>query len=110
MRTHRTSVGRVVYDRPRHVFSSRDLIRIARRMEMPSEVGQLSMLCFAIVELLVRAFLAWVLLIPFWDRWRVFFPVVRMWISDLWSTLTRNSEVPKEAQGSMRLQGGLSLL
>lgn len=72
-----------------------------------SEILALNEILFSILLMNIeRAFV----LLGFASSFGQLFPVIRSMISRIWLMLTQHSDLPKYAQGSLKLEGGLSLL
>jgi hypothetical protein len=94
--THKTRTGRVVYDRPVHVFELRDLLRISRKLELPYDVTKLFEALQVIFELLMKIFKLWMNLTPWGEIWWRIAGTIKNWITTLWATLVNGSNPPKE--------------
>lgn len=107
--THRTTLGRVVYARKPHLWTLRDTLRVvrhappARSLEEATQAFQILLEAEIVYLRSIIGFLGWY---SFWDV----LPLVREAIGKIWTTLVGNTDAPKEAQGGVKLQGGLSLL
>jgi hypothetical protein len=107
----RTTRGRVVYNRPKHVFNIHDLERIARRITVNPDPSEVVSAIFTILTIEVSLISMWLSLLPWSGRFWAALPTIRSLIGSIWNVFVGNVDtVPKEAQGPIRLQGGLSLL
>jgi hypothetical protein len=108
-RSHTTLAGRVVYDRRKHEFTTRDLVRISKSIKT-TDLVELFDLNLVILELLVSNLTLICNLLGYGVAFNRLYPFVRRVIADVWLALTNNSATPPAAQGGIKLQGGLSLL
>lgn len=106
---HRTAAGRVVYDRPKHSFSTRDLVRVAKAIEPADLVGMLDLLV-VLSELILALIPKMCSLLGYSVAFTRLYPIVRRLIADVWLALTNNASTPPVAQGRITTEGGLSLL
>jgi len=107
--THRTSKGRIVYDRPPHAWSTRDLERVVRHVEPARDPADVVRLLAVLLEAYVLFLRTLIGMWGYYSFWQVL-PFVQEAIGKIWNTLVGNTEAPKSAAGRLKLDGGLSLL
>jgi hypothetical protein len=95
-----TEVGRVVYTRKPHLFTARDLARIARSMDTPDTFSEYFDTARILVEVIFKLFQSLLEKHPLWQYRNQF---VSFWvdmISYAWGFLSNAEVYPKEETSS----------
>jgi hypothetical protein len=94
--THKTQLGRVVYDRKKHVFTLKDLMRIARTIELSADPLLLFESMGVIYSLLYRTLRRYAELVPGFSVWGQISGFIYEIISGLWDFVVTSGGAPSK--------------
>lgn len=92
--THFTNVGRVVYNRKPHLFTAKDLARIARTLDTPDTIPEYFDTARILVEVLFRLMYSLLEKHPLWQYRNEIIDFFKDIIARAWSLLSNTEYYP----------------